>query len=89
MQRFGAATSHASRLLSLPPPPDATAAAAAGKEARALVVDIQRRVAEVRSLTATSRARVLSGLPPRLPRKHGPSRPAPPPPPPLSLPLSL
>ena len=47
MQRFGAATSHASRLLQLPPPPDAAAAAAAGKEARGLLVDIQRRVAEV------------------------------------------
>ena len=48
MQRFGAATGHASRLLALPPPKAEAAAAAALKEGRLLVADIQRRVAEVK-----------------------------------------
>jgi hypothetical protein len=43
-----AATTYASHLLALPPPADTDAAAAASKEARQLVVDIQRRVTEVR-----------------------------------------
>ncbi|KAL1504965.1 hypothetical protein AB1Y20_008732 [Prymnesium parvum] len=47
MQRFGAATSHASRLLALPPPSDPEEAASAVKEARALVGEIHRRVGEV------------------------------------------
>jgi len=50
MQSFGAATTHASRLLALPLPTDTAGATAAValKEGRQLVVDIQRRVTEVR-----------------------------------------
>lgn len=48
MQRFGLATTYAARLLAAPTPADAAAAAVATKEAKGLLRDIQRRVAEVR-----------------------------------------
>ena len=48
LQRFGSATTFAARLLSAPMPAEATAAAAASREARQLLRDIHRRVAEVR-----------------------------------------
>ena len=48
LQRFGLATSYATRLLAVPVPDEATVAASAVKEAKGLLRDIQRRVVEVR-----------------------------------------